>query len=158
MQNFHAQFVNFFGRHIPIAVICEDLPNSKNYLEIDKYKKDNFGMPGVKLNYKVSNNSKEMMKHGIKNVTKLLKTAGAYKIDAYGPVRNTGWHISGTARMGTNKYNSVVDKFGQTHDIKNLFIIDSSIFPTSSAVNIASTIQALSLMITSNIKKTLENI
>ena len=33
-ENFHAQFVNFFGRHIPIAVICEDLPNSKNYLEI----------------------------------------------------------------------------------------------------------------------------
>ena len=55
--------------------------------------------------------------------------------------------------MGTNKKNSIVNKFGQCHEIKNLFIIDSSIFPSSSGVNIASTVQAVSLMISEYIKK-----
>ena len=96
-----------------------------------------------------------MLSHGIKQCKKLLKTAGAKEIFAFGPVRNTGWHLTGTAKMGTSKSNSVVNKFGQCHDIKNLFIIDSSIFPSSSGVNIASTVQAVSLMISDHIKKEL---
>ena len=55
--------------------------------------------------------------------------------------------------MGSNRINSVVNKYGQSHDIENLYIIDSSIFPTSGAVNPVSTIQALSLRITDYIKK-----
>ena len=61
----------------------------------------------------------------------------------------------GTTKMGNKKNSSVVNKFGQTHDLKNLVIIDSSIFVTSSAVNPVSTIQALSLMIADNIIKKL---
>ena len=57
--------------------------------------------------------------------------------------------------MGKSKKNSVVNKFGRCHDIKNLFIVDSSIFPSSSAVNIASTVQAISLMISDHIKENL---
>ena len=51
------------------------------------------------------------------------------------PIRHTGWHLMGTAKMGVNKRSSVVNKFGQTKDINNLFIVDSSIFTTSGAVN-----------------------
>ena len=79
--------------------------------------------------------------------------AGSKKITAFGPVKNTGWHLVGTAKMGSNKKNSVVNKFGQCHDINNIFIVDSSIFPSSSGVNIASTVQAVSLMISDYIKK-----
>ena len=110
-------------------------------------------MPGVKINYKLSNNTKKMLAHGINQCKKLLKEAGAENVIAFGPVRNTGWHLVGTAKMGKSKKNSVVNKFGQSHDINNLFIIDSSIFPSSSGVNIASTTQAVSLMISDHIKK-----
>ena len=55
--------------------------------------------------------------------------------------------------MGKDKNNSVVNEFGQTHDIKNLVIVDSSVFTTSAGVNPVSTIQALSLKITSDIIK-----
>jgi choline dehydrogenase-like flavoprotein len=58
----------------------------------------------------------------------------------------------GTAKMGINKKKSVVNQYGQTHDIKNLVIVDSSIFVTSGGVNIMSTLQALSLKITDHIK------
>jgi choline dehydrogenase-like flavoprotein len=60
--------------------------------------------------------------------------------------------------MGTSKKNSVVNKFGQCHDVSNLFIVDSSIFPSSSGVNIASTAQAVSLMISDHIKKNLKEL
>ena len=57
----------------------------------------------------------------------------------------------GTAKMGTNKDESVVNKYGQTHDVDNLFIIDGSIFVTAGAVNPTSTIQALALYIADHI-------
>ena len=94
-----------------------------------------------------------MLSHGINQCKKLLKTARAKKITAFGPVKNTGWHLVGTAKMGSSKKNSVVNRFGQCHEIKNIFIVDSSIFPSSSGVNIASTVQAVSLMISDYIKK-----
>ena len=59
----------------------------------------------------------------------------------------------GTAKMGNSKKKSVVNEFGQTHDIKNLVIADSSVFVTSGGVNPVSTLQAISLRITNEIKK-----
>ena len=152
-KSFFKDLFNYYGQTIPLAIICEDLPNKNNYVKLDTKNKDASGMPGIKVNYKLSKNTKKMLSHGIKQCNKLFKAAGAKKTFAFGPVRNTGWHLVGTAKMGTSKKNSVVNKFGNCHDVKNLFIIDSSIFPSSSGVNIASTIQAVSLMISDHVKK-----
>ena len=138
-----------------MAIICEDIPDKNNNVQLDYKKKDSSGMPGIKINYKLSKNTKKMLSHGINKCKKLLKIAGAKEVVAFGPVRNAGWHIVGTAKMGAFKKNSVVNKFGQCHDVKNIFIIDSSIYPSSSGVNIASTVQAVSLMISDYIKKNL---
>ena len=51
----------------------------------------------------------------------------------------------GTARMGTDPETSVVDAFGRTHDIPNLFVVDASAFVTASAANPTATAQALAL-------------
>ena len=152
-KKFHESFFNKYGKNIPIAIICEDLPEIHNSVELDNEHLDSSGMPGVKINYKLSDNSKRMLSHGINNAKIVLKEAGAKSILGFGPVSNTGWHIMGTAKMGSKKTDSVVNKFGKAHDFNNLVIVDSSIFPTSSAVNPASTIQALSLKITSEIIK-----
>jgi choline dehydrogenase-like flavoprotein len=53
----------------------------------------------------------------------------------------------GTARMGTDPAESVVDGNGQAHDVKNLFIVDGSVFVTAGAVNPTSTLQAVALYI-----------
>ena len=52
-------------------------------------------------------------------------------------------HLVGAARMGSDPRTSVVDKFGRTHDISNLFVCDGSVFPTQGAANPGLTIQAL---------------
>ena len=44
---------------------------------------------------------------------------------------NGGWHLLGTARMGTDPERSVVNEWGRSHDVKNLFIVDGSIWVTS---------------------------
>ena len=157
-KKFHNNFFEFFGKTIGIAVICEDLPHVKNNIVLDHKNLDQNKMPGVKINYRLSENSKNMMKHGLNNAKKILVKSGAKFFYGYGPVRNTGWHIMGTAKMGTNAKKSVVNKFGQCHDVNNLFIVDSSIFVTSGGVNCMSTIQALTLKITENIKLNLKNL
>ena len=150
-NNFHSNFNERYGRNIPISVICEDLPEETNNIELDSNNLDSSGMPGVTINYKLSENTKKMMSHGITKAKTVLKEAGAKSVIAFGPVKNTGWHIMGTTKMGKDKNNSVVNEFGQTHDIKNLVIVDSSVFTTSAGVNPVSTIQALSLKISSDI-------
>ena len=79
--------------------------------------------------------------------------AGAQKTISFGPVRNTGWHLMGTARMGLDPKKSVVNQFGETHDLEGLYVVDSSVFVTSGGVNPASTLQAIALYICDQFKK-----
>jgi len=152
-QTFHKNFLNTFGHTVPAAIICEDLPEEHNCVKLDYQNKDSSNMPGVKINYKLSDNSKKMLSHGISKVKELMKIAGAKSMINFGPVRHTGWHLMGTTKMGNSKKKSVVNEFGQTHDIKNLVIADSSVFVTSGGVNPISTLQAIALRITNEIKK-----
>ena len=64
----------------------------------------------------------------------------------------------GTARMGDDPGKSVVNKWGRAHDVKNLFIVDGSVFVTSGAVNPTTTIQAIALYIADQMKKNLANL
>jgi len=59
--------------------------------------------------------------------------------------------------MGTDPERSVVNEWGRSHDVKNLFLIDGSIWVTSGGVNPTSTIQALALYIADAIKQRLSN-
>jgi choline dehydrogenase-like flavoprotein len=77
--------------------------------------------------------------------------SGATKTFSFAPVKATGWHLMGTAKMGLDPHSSVVNEWGQTHDVPNLFIADSSIFVTSGAVNPAATIQALALKVSDGV-------
>jgi len=116
---------------------------------------DSNGIPAPKITYRLSENSKKMLAHGINRGREVMDAAGSFKNIAFGPVRNTGWHLMGTARMGTDPNNSVVDAWGRSHDVKNLFIVDSSIFVTAGGVNPASTMQAIALYIADYIKENL---
>ncbi len=91
----------------------------------------------------------------------VLNAAGAQRILA----RNSdevwwraGWHQLGTCRMDNNPETSVVNGWGRCHDVRNLFIVDGSVFVTAGAVNPASTIQALALYIGDRIKTNIGNL
>ena len=152
-NNFFSNFFKNYNKTIPIAIISEDLPKLSNSVSLNQEVNDSFGMPCVKINYKIDRNTKEILKAGIKSAQKVLEVAGAKKIFSFAPVKHTGWHLMGTAKMGNNKKNSVVNKYGQCHDLKNLVIVDSSIFTTGGAVNPIATIQALAIKISERILK-----
>ena len=57
----------------------------------------------------------------------------------------SGWHLMGTARMGDDPATSVVSARQQSHDVANLYVLDGSVFVTSSGVNPTCTITALAL-------------
>jgi glucose dehydrogenase len=58
---------------------------------------------------------------------------------------NTAAHIMGTCIMGDDPTNSVVNRWGRAHDVPNLWIVGSSVFPTSATANPTLTLAALSL-------------
>ena len=60
--------------------------------------------------------------------------------------------------MGNDPEKSVVNEWGRAHDVKNLFIVDGSVFVTSGAVNPTTTIQAIALYIADHMKKNLANL
>lgn len=66
----------------------------------------------------------------------------------------TSYHPQGTCRMGLDSHKSVVNEFGETHDVKGLFITDASIFPGTTLVNPQMTVYMLSNFITDRILKT----
>ncbi|MCI0438359.1 MAG: GMC family oxidoreductase [Chloroflexi bacterium] len=154
----HRVFAERFGRTITIAVIGEDLPELHNKVTLDTVLMDSSGVPAPRVSYKMSQNSLNMMNHGIARATDVLEAAGARQVMVNPLLRPAGWHLMGTARMGASSGNSVTDGYGRCHDIKNLFIIDGSIFVTAGAVNPTSTIQALALYIADYVKKNARNL
>jgi len=88
----------------------------------------------------------------------VLEAAGAVETITTPLLRDAGWHLMGTARMGRDSQTSVVNERGQAHDVKNLFIVDGSVFVTAGGVNPTSTIQALALYIADGIKENIESV
>ena len=88
----------------------------------------------------------------------LIQAAGAIKLQSTSPIANCRWRLMGTAQMGADPAKSVVNEWGRSHDVKNLFIIDGSIFVTCAGVNPTRTIQALALYVADNMKQCLANL
>ena len=151
-ENHHQSFEERNEKLIPITAIIEDLPELHNEIIIDGTLTDSNGIPSPKVNYTTSENSKKILDFSVKRCKEVLDAAGAYKTISNQLVRGSGWHLMGTTKMGASKTNSVVNKYGRSHDVKNLYVIDGSVFVTSGAVNPTSTIQAISLFIAENIK------
>jgi len=151
----HRAFRRLVGRRIGLSAICEDLPEAHNRVTLDPVLKDGHGIPAPKVDYTVGENTQRMMDHGIARAKEILTKAGATDICVNSPILYGGWHLLGTARMGTDPERSVVNEWGRCHDVKNLFIVDGSVFVTSGGVNPTSTIQALALYIANSIKQRL---
>jgi choline dehydrogenase-like flavoprotein len=149
----HSAYQKISDRVMSLAAVCEDLPEHHNEVVLDPTLCDADGIPAAKVNYRLSENSKQMMQFALERAREAFTAAGATDIlRELAPLPGAGWHNMGTARMGLDPATSVVNEWGRSHDVKNLFVIDGSLFVTSAAVNPTSTIQALALYIAASIK------
>jgi choline dehydrogenase-like flavoprotein len=143
--NFHRELRRRLGHSALWGIIAEDLPEQENRVVLDPVLKDADGIPAPKLCYRMSENSKRLLEFHLARAKESLAAAGAHQVVIAPLIRETGWHILGTTRMGTDPATSVVDPWGRCHDVPNLFIYDGSIWPTSSGMNPTATIAAMSL-------------
>lgn len=144
-----------------LTVVTEDLPEEHNCVTLDPDMTDSDGIPAPKISYRLGDNTRAMLRHGEARACELLLAAGAKKVLGKSDDKvwwRAGWHQMGTCRMGHDPAKSVVNGWGRSHDVKNLFIVDGSIFVTAGAVNPTSTIQALALYIGNQIKTNIETL
>ncbi|GAA3311049.1 GMC family oxidoreductase [Arthrobacter ramosus] len=141
----HSTLEHHLNHEATIWVCGDDAPEEHNRVELDTENVDAFGLPGVKTYYTLSENSKRLGAHGVRRATELAYAAGADSVRTTGFDSILGWHLLGTARMGSDPANSVVNADNRAHDVPNLYIVDGSSFATGGAVNPTHTIQALAL-------------
>jgi choline dehydrogenase-like flavoprotein len=146
MMNLWGRELKEMLRHYAYAggwwVCGESLPNDANSVTLDPQVKDERGLPVPHLNHRWSDNDRRLIQDGIRKATEILEAAGAWRVQA-GPVSSA--HPMGTVRMGDDPRRSVVNSYGQAHDIPNLFVTDTSLFPTGGGANITLTAMALTL-------------
>ncbi len=121
-----------------LGLLGEILPWEDNCVQLAD-EKDRNGLPVAKVLFNLHDNDKKLIEFGKNKVMEVMRAAGAVEV-----VQEQRYaHLVGAARMGSDPSSSVVDKFGRTHDIPNLFICDGSILPTQGSANPGLTIQAL---------------
>ena len=153
-ESHHSTFTERHGRTATLCVIGDDLPEAHNRVTLDPELTDGDGIPAPKISYTLSENSRSLLDHAIARSGEAFEAAGAHQVLANPLMHRAGWHLMGTARMGTDPEGSVVDSGGRSHEVGNLYVIDGSILTTGGAVNPTSTIQALALYIAARIQKT----
>ncbi|MGB6845475.1 MAG: GMC family oxidoreductase [Candidatus Acidiferrales bacterium] len=121
-----------------LGLLGEILPWADNRVELSE-EKDRHGIRIAKVTFNLHDNDKKMIEYGKNKVMEIMSAAGAEEV-----VQEPRYaHLVGGARMGSDPRTSVVDKFGRTHDVANLFVCDGSLMPTQGSANPGLTIQAL---------------
>ncbi len=123
----------------------ECLPYYENKVELNSDVKDKWGMPTIKVTCNFRENEQAMRKDMISQTSEMLEVAGATDIKIIDGENIPGFsiHEMGTARMGKDPKNSVLNSHNQCHDISNLFITDGSAMTSSASQNPSLTYMAL---------------
>jgi choline dehydrogenase-like flavoprotein len=120
------------------GALGEILPWPENRVTLSD-ETDQFGLRVAHISFNLHDNDKKLMKAAKEKTMEVMQAAGATEV-----VQEARYaHLVGAARMGSDPATSVVDRYGRTHDVANLFICDGSILPTQGSANPGLTIQAL---------------
>src|SRR5437016_1947979 len=126
-----------------IGAFGEELPNLDNRIELAA-DKDEFGMPLGRLHHSFDQDAVGLWNANFEEGLRIAKATGAREAwSARGNMPTI--HLMGGTIMGTDAGNSVVNSYGQSHELPNLYLAGPGIFPTGGASNPTNTIFALSL-------------
>ncbi|WP_066043400.1 GMC family oxidoreductase [Herbiconiux solani] len=135
--------IEAYTRTAAIWICGEDMPQESNRVTLSGAVLDDLGLPVPEVHYDDHPNDLAMRRHGYEQAEKLFRAVGAVRTTR-APAMPSG-HNMGTARMSDDPAAGVVDGYGRSHDIPNLFVSDGSLFTTSAAANPTLTIMALVL-------------
>jgi choline dehydrogenase-like flavoprotein len=124
-------------------IVGEDMPQETNRVTLNHDVKDENGMPVPNVHYDDHPNDVAMREHAFAQGAAIYDAVGAVRTFPTPPYPST--HNLGTNRMSENPRDGVVNAYGQSHDIANLFVSDGSQFTTGAAENPTLTIVALAI-------------
>jgi choline dehydrogenase-like flavoprotein len=135
------------GAALTTTIMGEVLPRFENQVRIDPKLTDAWGIPVLNVQCRYSDNEFHMAKDAVNTISEVCKESGFEVLNGNDKMFPPGYsiHEIGTCRMGDNPKTSVLNKWNQSHDIKNLFVVDGSSFVTGGSQNPTMTILALSM-------------
>ena len=130
---------------IGMQAFGEILPYHENKMYLDLDDKDSWGFPKVVFDAEIKENELNMRKDMMQQAIEMFEAAGAKEIVPYDKnyIFGNGIHEMGTARMGDNPKNSVLNKHNQIHAVKNVYVTDGSCMTSSGNANPSLTYMAL---------------
>jgi choline dehydrogenase-like flavoprotein len=150
------ELVRVTSRHVRLASLVEQMPDPENRVSLDRNARDMYGVPPPQINYRLDDFTKLGLAAARRAHDDIFDRLGAtgttHSTDAQG-----AGHIIGTARMGRDARTSVVDRTLNCHDHPNMYILGSTVFPTSATGNPTLTIAALSLRAVAAVKAALHS-
>jgi gluconate 2-dehydrogenase alpha chain len=141
-------FAKYYTRHTALTGQTENLPYADQTIDLDPNVRDAWGLPAPRMTYDWRRpNEKARVEFIQKKMVEIGRAMGAAQVwtAPFGPGA-PGAHHQGGTRMGSDPHESVVNKYSQSWDISNLFVMGSSTHPTMSGFNPTLTIQALAYM------------
>jgi choline dehydrogenase-like flavoprotein len=124
-------------------LVGEDMPQETNRITLNHDVKDQYGLPVPNVHFDDHPNDVAMRNHAYKQGMSVYEAVGATRVFPTPPYPST--HNLGTNRMSAKPRDGVVNKWGRTHDIPNLYVSDGSVFTTGAAENPTLTIVALAI-------------
>jgi choline dehydrogenase-like flavoprotein len=135
------------GAGFAAGMMGEVLPRFENHVRINKEVADAWAIPVLHIEARYSDNEHNMHRDAQDSMEELCKAARFQVLARNNTHRMPGQsvHELGTCRMGDNPKTSVLNKWNQSHDVKNLFVVDGSSFVTGGWQNPTMTILALAM-------------
>ena len=130
-----------YPAYLTFAPYGEMLPNRESYVDLDYDTRDAFGLPAARRHVSFQENEKKLFTEMNRWGVAILEAAGA-EIHSVGPEPRTN-HELGGCRMGDDPKRFVLNRWCQSHDVPNLYVVDGSVFPSASEKNPTLTIMAL---------------
>jgi len=138
---------SYAGSCVSGGIFGERVARYENHVRINKDVKDAWGIPVLHIEARDSENERNLRRDAANTIEELFHEAGWEIICKTDQVNPPGYsiHEVGTCRMGNDPKKSVLNKWCQSHDIKNLFVVDGASFVTAGWQNPTMTILALSM-------------
>ncbi len=135
------------GSGFSTGIMGETLAKYENHASLNRQIVDAWGMPTLTINTKYNDNEVNMARDMVDTTAAMAEAAGFEVLVRNYEFNPPGYsiHEQGTARMGDDPRRSVVNKFNQSHDVKNMFITDASVFVSAGWQNPTITMCALTM-------------
>jgi choline dehydrogenase-like flavoprotein len=138
---------SYSGSGFHVGIMGEVLPHYEHCVSIDKNVVDAWNIPALHINTRYTDNEFNMARDAVDTSSEMAHRAGFEVLTRNYDPNPPGYsiHELGTCRMGNDPRASVLNKWCQSHDIKNLYVVDGSSFVSAGWQNPTMTILALAM-------------